>query len=541
MNPRTLLIGLDGATFSVLDPLMEQGLMPFLQSFLARGCRAPLRTIVPPLTPPAWTSLMTGRRPGEHGVFDFFQMESPQSRHIRFFTSHDIGCDTIWSLASEHGLKVTALNFPSMFPPPRIRGYVVPGWVPWRQLRLACWPEGLLDSLKALPGFNQRELAMDIKLEEKTTEGCSDPNELAPWIELHIRRERNWFEIFRHLAIQDPSPLTAVLFDGVDKLQHLCWRFIRPEDGRPLEAEWERQVRSLCLKYFQQLDELIAEMCRLMGAEATILLASDHGFGPTRIAFHINTWLERKGYLAWSEQASTWDTQGALLGVGQVARHTWMLDWKRTRAFAATPTSNGVYIVVDRDGRSPGVPESEYFSFRQALIDDLQRSVDPLTGQPLVERIWTREEVFSGPYGGNAPDLTLTLNDGGAISILPADDIISRRPDVAGQHRPLGIFAAAGPEIRYGSAIRELSILDVAPTILHTLGLPVPEGMSGRVPEEIFEPSALARRPAQRVASSTAGANGAPSDAAVRPAAATMSAEDEQEVLTRLKELGYIE
>ena len=248
MSLRTLIIGLDGATFTVLDELLEKGMMPNLASFFARGVRAPLRTIVPALTPPAWTSLMTGRTPGYHGVFDFFRMESPEDRHIRFFTSLDVKSETIFGLASAAGLRVTAMNYPSMFPPPRLNGYVVPGWVPWRQLRLACWPEGS-DGFPEVrcPGFNQRELAMDFKLEEKTIEGCDDPDQFAPWIGLHTRRERNWFEIFRHLTKEDPSDLTAVLFDGVDKLQHLCWRFLRPQDGRPLETEWEQKIREICL------------------------------------------------------------------------------------------------------------------------------------------------------------------------------------------------------------------------------------------------------------------------------------------------------
>src|SRR5690349_16306885 len=108
MGIQTLLIGVDGATFSVLDPLLEQGHMPFLQSFFATGVRAGLRTIVPPLTPPAWTSLMTGRTPGHHGVFDFFRLESAESRHIRFFNANDVHCDTIWTLASAHGLRITS-------------------------------------------------------------------------------------------------------------------------------------------------------------------------------------------------------------------------------------------------------------------------------------------------------------------------------------------------------------------------------------------------------------------------------------------------
>ena len=499
MKSKTLLIGLDGATFTVLNPLMDQGVMPFLKSFLTEGVQAGLRTIVPPLTPPAWTSLMTGRKPGQHGVFDFFRMESPESRHIRFFTSHDVECDTIWSLASQQGRRVAAFNFPAMFPAPRINGYVVPGWVPWRQLRLACWPEDLFDRLKPIPGFNAKELAMDIKLEAKATEGCSSQEEYGPWIDLHIRREQNWFAIFQHLSKEDPSDLTAVLFDGVDKLQHLCWRFLCPEDFRPLESEWEFEVRERCLEYFRRLDALLEQMCAIAGPDATILIASDHGFGPTYEVFHINAWLEQHGYLAWSEAAAGRDTEGALLGVGQVARHTWLLDWNRTRAFAATPTSNGIYIVVNRDGKSAGVAPHEYSAFRKRLMDDLRGFRDPESGEPVVTGIWTREEAFAGPEGSLAPDLTLALRDGGLVSILPSAQALVRRPMIAGAHRPVGIFAARGPGIRKGVHAGELSILDVAPTVLYSLRVPIPEEIQGRVPEEIYEPAALQLQPVERV------------------------------------------
>jgi predicted AlkP superfamily phosphohydrolase/phosphomutase len=533
-----LLIGLDGATFTVLDPLMQQGVMPFLKSFFEQGVRADLRTIVPALTPPAWTSLMTGRTPGQHGVFDFFRMESASSRHIRFFNSNDVQCDTIWSIASRQGLRVTSLNFPSMFPAPKISGHVVPGWVPWRQLRLACWPEGLLDRLKTIPGFNQRELAMDTKLEEKATEGCSNQDEYGPWIELHIRRERNWFEILRYLIQSEPSQLTAVLFDGVDKLQHLCWRFLRPEDAQPLTEEWEFQVRDLCLKYFRQLDGLLEQACALAGPETTVLMASDHGFGPTYDVFHVNAWLEQQGYLAWSEAAAGRDTEGAVLGVGQVARHTWLLDWEKTKAFATTPTSNGIHIAVNHDGVSPGVSPDEYPAFRQRLIEQLRDFRDPENGNPVVTEVWTREEVFEGPHSAQGPDLTLTLHDGGLISILPSSTALSRRPVLAGAHRPLGVFAAKGPGILAGRTGAEMSILDVAPMVLYSLGLPVPEDMQGRVVEELYEPDQLLKHPVSHVAAIPVKAKEA---AQPLNGAASVEPEDERAVLERLRELGYIE
>ncbi|MFB3827314.1 MAG: alkaline phosphatase family protein [Bryobacteraceae bacterium] len=536
MNAKTVLVGLDGATFTILDPLMEAGVMPFLRQFLARGTRASLRTVVPALTPPAWTSLMTGCRPGRHGVFDFFRLVSPETRHIRFFTSHDVAVPTVWSLAARHGLRVTALNFPAMFPPPELPGYVVPGWVPWKQLRLACWPEGLFERLKARPDFNPRELAMDFKLEERATEGCSDTNEFRPWVELHIRREQAWFNICRELESSDPSALTGVLFDGMDKLQHLCWRFLRPEDGTPLKADWELDLRGLCLDYYRRLDAIIGEIALQAGPEATVIIASDHGFGPTRDVFHLNTWLERHGYLAWAEERGASAAGGPLLGVGQVARHTFLMDWTRTTAFATTPTSNGVYIAVNRDGNSPGIAPAEYHGFRDRLMDQLSEVRDPGSGERMITEIWTRERAFAGPFQELAPDLTLVLRDGGLISILRSEQPFSKRPSVSGAHRPAGFFAAAGPGIRRGVCLDEISILDVAPAILYSLGLPIPASMEGRLPSRIFERDFLAAR-SPRLEEDAAMDDVRTADQSPPP----LSPGDEQIVLDRLRQLGYIE
>src|SRR5918992_3666598 len=100
MTRDVLLIGLDGATFDVLDPLMNEGAMPVLRELIDSGTRATLRSTVPALTPPAWTSLVTGRGPGSHGIFDFFRKDSESSPLFRFLTSHDVECPSIWSLVN---------------------------------------------------------------------------------------------------------------------------------------------------------------------------------------------------------------------------------------------------------------------------------------------------------------------------------------------------------------------------------------------------------------------------------------------------------
>lgn len=533
MTKHAVLIGLDGATYSVLDPLVDRGIMPFLREFWRKGSRCALRSVVPPLTPPAWTSLVTGRSPGQHGVFDFFLREE-NTPHIRFATSKDVACETVWSIANRNRCRVTTLNFPLMMPPPPLDGHVVAGgWMTPRQLRLGCFPEGLYDSLKRIPGFEPRSLAMDMAAEEKALEGC-EPHEYENWIQMHIDRERQWFGILRHLMREEPSGLTAILFDGVDKIQHLCWPFLAPEgEERSLEP-WEQRVRDTALTYFSELDRLLAEIDALAGRESTILMASDHGFGPQRMTFFVNAWLEKEGWLSWANAAPPRESKGAALGMGQLARHVTLLDWEKTRAYAATPSSNGIHIAVANGDSGPGLPPAEYQAFRKRLIDSLYSLTCPETGERIVERIWTREEAFEGPFLNRAPDLTLGLADGGLVSILGSDAAVKIRERPSGTHRPLGVFMAKGPGIREGNRTGERSILDVAPTLLYALGMEIPGDMEGRVAEEIFKRPFLEEHPVLRGGVSfhkppSPGEN------------IQFDAEAEAEMARRLRALGYIE
>ncbi|MCI0372168.1 MAG: hypothetical protein L0214_12555, partial [candidate division NC10 bacterium] len=182
------------------------------------------------------------------------------------------------------------------------------------------------------------------------------------------------------------------------------------------------------------------------------------------------------------------------------------------------------------------VPIADYGAFRERLARQLMEFRDS-TGEPVVGRVWTREEAFSGPFMHLAPDLTLELRDGGLVSILPAPQVLRRRPEVAGAHRPLGVFLARGPGIRKGERLAEISILDVAPILLYSLGLAVPGDLPGRVQEEIFEPATLDRRPVQF--SSPAPPVTARSGGEVT---GPVLGQEEEAVLTeRLRELGYIE
>jgi predicted AlkP superfamily phosphohydrolase/phosphomutase len=532
MGP-TLLIGLDGATFTILDPYAERGVMPFLGELMERGSRAVLRSVMPPLTPPAWTSLMTGKHPGQHGVFDFFQKEDPDSIYFRFTSSQDVNSATIWTIASDAGRRVISLNFPLMFPAPPVDGCVVPGgMMPWRQLRLGCHPPGLFDRLKRLPGFNPRAM-LDMELEVKAIEGCPD-DEYADWVERHIDREERWFEVLTHLLDTQPAELVAVLFDGVDKLQHLCWRFIDPACRPSRPTAWERSMIDRCERYFRRLDAMLAELVERAGPQATVILASDHGFGPTRDVFHVNSWLEREGYLVWAGEGGGPPADETAVGFAQMTRHVHALDWNRTLAYAATPSSQGINIVTRVPGGDDPLPLDDRRRIAAELVEALRDVRRPHDGRPVIAEVWTREQAFAGPHEDLAPDLSLVLADGGTISILPSETLVARRPETRGHHRWEGIFVASGPGIRVGAAVGELSIVDVAPLVLHRLGLPVPDDMAGRVPVEIFDPEALLRRPPRRAA--------AAAPPPVPASAGFTFADDEQAaVLERLRALGYVE
>jgi predicted AlkP superfamily phosphohydrolase/phosphomutase len=216
-----------------------------------------------------------------------------------------------------------------------------------------------------------------------------------------------------------------------------------------------------------------------------------------------------------------------------MARHVFQLDWARTRAFAPLPSGNGIHIVQADEAHPDGVTPDEYAQFRDELASDLLTIRDPESGEAVVKRVWTREEIFAGPNLRLAPDLTLELVDGGLISILDSPDPVRRRPLPTGTHSPDGVFALAGPDIAAGARLAPMSILDVAPLVLHALDLPIPENIEGRFVSDALDPAALGTRP--------------PKYSADRPietpemVAAELDAEAESEILKRLQALGYVD
>lgn len=534
MSP-TVLIGWDGATFPILNSLMEDGYMPFLKDFIDRGFRAKLLSTPNPLTPPAWISMITGRSTGHHGIYEFVRWEERKGDfYFTLYNSSDILCETLWSMASRQGLKVTHLNFPMMAPPKPINGSAIPSMVQWRHIKQSVYPKRLPETLRSIPGFNPDHLRLTWR-EANEAVGmryqAMRPEEQKDWVLRIIRRDYQWFNILRHFMKNEPSDLTAIIFDGVDKLQHLCWRFLDPDCMPTTWLDWERRMRDYTLKYFRNLDSYMRDIVQLAGDQANVFITSDHGFGPTRYVFHINVLLEKLGYLTWIKEQDD-----------KVLRfsHEWSfasVDWTKTSAYAGTPASNGVCI------RAPGKPgenrmtRSEYLALRERLIQQLLNFRDPSTGEQIITQIMTREEAFPGPAMEKAPDLLLTLSDHSFVSIVNEVPIVFRRPTIGGTHRPEGVFIANGPVFRSGEVCDQYSILDVAPTLLYSLGLPVPKEFEGQVTKEAIRPDHLKVQPIIMGKGGDAGTTLAPSEHSESP----YTDEEEKEILAQLRALGYHE
>lgn len=531
----TLLIGLDGATFTILEPLMANGTMPFLRDLVAKGTRAELQSTPNPLTPPAWVSLETGRTPGNHGVFDFIWAEERDSDHyFTLYNFRDIKCETIWSIVSRQGGDICSLNYPMMSPPPPLSGNIVPGLVSWKHLRRNVHPRELYEKLKELPGFNAKELAWDFELEKKAETGIPE-KEYEHWVDYHIQRERLWFEITRYVLKNESWDLASILFDGPDKISHMGYRFLDPAVFPDNPTDWERDIQDRCINFFKELDGFIKEIVTLAGPETRVFLASDHGFGPSREVFRVNSWLAEKGYLTWKTlEAFSEEQKGDAQKV--MDSHFVLLEWDKTTAYARTATSNGIYIRVAKGEGQSGVPEEEYHAFREQLIAELLDVEDPETGEKIIAKILKKEEAFPGDHNDQAPDLTLVMRDHSFISIKNKLPILYKRPHVEGTHYPDGVFLAYGPGIRQGVEVPKLSIEDVTPCLLYSMGLDIPSDFEGKLPEKVFLPDYLAANPP------VLGDKTVHPDSLASPAEdGQMTKKEEDLLFEQFKALGYVE
>jgi predicted AlkP superfamily phosphohydrolase/phosphomutase len=549
---KVFAVGLDGGTLDLIRPWAEEGKLPTFARLLREGSSGELRSTIPPVTGPAWVSFMTGKNPGKHGVGDFLQREGGEYDRTPI-DSTSIKAEPFWVTAGRQGKKVGMVNVPVTYPPYEVDGFLVSGLLTPRNGAEFTYPRGLAEELNdAVGGYR-------VNLEHFYAKGSADRflEDVTELVELRTRAAQ-------YLMSRHEWDFFMVHYIATDWVQHFLWHCMDPTHPRFDEAEageWGDAI----LKIYQKVDQALGELVEKLDDDTVILLMSDHGFGPFYKYIYLNNWLLEKKLLSLKDSVSTRFkyalfalglTPSSLYGIldrlglvrlafkaSKKERHDLMsalflswkdIDWSRTKAYSS---GNVGQIFVNVKGREPrGVvePGAEYETVREQIISMLGELRDPETGVQLIEHIYRREEVYWGEEVNALPDiLMLPLNmEYGAtgLSAFVCNQVVAPSFAYSGSHRMEGVFILAGDGVKAGHTVESADIMDVAPTIMHLLGLAVPRDMDGRVLTEALDDDFLSAR----------GIEYSDEKTAPRVPRDGLSAEEAEQVTERLRGLGYV-
>lgn len=513
---RTLLIGLDGVCLPVLEPLIDEGVVPHIASLYDESAVAPLESQLPPWTPSAWPSLYTGKNPGKHGVYDFLTFDGYDWDVVNRST---VKARTVWELLSLCGYESLVVNAPVTHPPREFDGTLVPGYM--APELPDCHPKGTLDELRdELGGY---KLYADNSRSQSTK---------AERIDSYRELIRMRGSAFRYLLADREPDFGFLQFQLTDTVHHEY-----PDD--------REAVRTV----YGAVDRELGAVLDACDPDIT-LLVSDHGIGPMDgREFRCNEFLRDRGDVettagdggmpSWASLADTElrsdDDQHAEASVAERATElaaqvgltsqriaavvdrlglkqqvvdlvpadviragTERVDFAGSTAYMRSRTEMGVRLNVE--GREPKgvVSPTDYESVRAEIIEALSGVRTP-SGRPCFEQVLPREAVFDGPYVEDAPDiLTVPAAFDHYLSASLRGEWFAD-PSEPWEHKREGVIMAAGDEIDPQTDI-DGHIFDIAPTILATFGLAVDATMdgdplpvvppTGRTEYPAFEPSA---------------------------------------------------
>ncbi len=498
MTKRVWVVGWDGATWRILQPLMETGQLPNLANLVRRSAWGNLQSTRPPVTATAWSSFMTGLTPGRHGLFDW-QLPLTEGFRRPWINATALQGRRLWEWVGREGSRAAVLNVPLTYPPRPLNGVLVSGMLtPNRQVSFT-YPASLqAELLHALPDY-----VIDVDIQHREWD-MSTPAGIQFYLDAVCRMLESRRQTVHFLLDREPSDFFMVVFTTPDRLQHPFWAYAAGEPVKGvLPEQWEvnREAVSAC---YRRLDAILGEVIDRADEETTLFMLSDHGFGRLQGDLALNNWLYQHGWLHY--RAGTSKLRRLLArAVAPVKRHLplelvkqaraafsaeHLLVWEKTVAYSGAPTEEGIWLNVQ--GREPaGVvsPGADYEQLRDEIIAAAIEWRHPQTGERLIQRALRREDMYSGPYSGRAPDILLVPARGWRLTPRKEDWLVQ---DLAGEgrgnHEPEGILLAVGPEIAPGQ-VQGARLLDMTPTLLHALGLSVPEGLDGQVLQQLFRPS----------------------------------------------------
>jgi predicted AlkP superfamily phosphohydrolase/phosphomutase len=459
-TPRVAVIGLDCGTPQLLFRDFEKE-TPNIHALMARGQWGDLESITPPITVPAWACAMTGRTPGQLGIYGFRNRKDTSYDGLSIATTDAIREPAVWDALGAEGMRSLLIGVPPSFPPPK----EFPGW------RVGCF----------LTPPSAKSWAFPTELETEIVEELGEGNDYIFDIpdfrragydvaldQVFTMTERR-FQVGRRLAREKPWDFFMLCEIAPDRLHHVFWQHW--DRSHPL-YEAGNKYETAFQDYYRFLDDQVGSLLDELPDDAITIVMSDHGARPMMGGLCFNDWLIREGYLSLSAQPSH------VMPIKDAA-----IDWGHTVAWG----DGGYYgrLFLNVKGREPeGIVEpARYEEVRDELIDRLEAAPGP-DGEPLRTRVLKPQDVYS-EVRGVAPDLIVYFGDLGwrSVGSVGNGSIYTYENDTGpdgANHDRTGVWAMAGLPGQATGEVMDLQLVDVGPSILSLYGLEAPEGAVGR-------------------------------------------------------------
>jgi len=428
-GPRVAFFGIDGVPYSLIADNPDR--FPNLTAVANDGAGGAIDSIVPPESSACWPSLTTGVNPGSTGVYGFQDRENG-SYDTYVPMGRDVQATRLWDRVADDGRDATVMNVPVTFPPQRdvqrmVSGFLSPG------VEKAAYPDELRNRLQE-SGYR---IDMNAKL------GHSDDK--SEFIEDAYETLEKRYEAFSHYVAEDDWDLFFGVFMTTDRVNHFLFG----------DYENDGEYKAEFLDIYEQVDAYLGKLREQLPDDVTMIVASDHGFTTQQYEVHLNTWLEEAGWLEYET-----DDHDALADISEDAR-----------AYSLIPGR----VYLNLDGREPRgtVPQDDYESVRAELKAELEAIEGP-TGEPVAQRVVTKEEAYRGAHDDIAPDLTIIPTHGYDLKagFKGHDEIFDTGPR-NGMHS----FENACLFVDDDRArIDDVDLFDVAPTIMELMDIETDRG-----------------------------------------------------------------
>lgn len=455
-KPKVMVIGLDCAEPSlVFDRWLDD--LPNIKRVLQSGVYARMRSSDPPITVPAWASMMTGKDPGQLGFYGFRNRNSYDYSDVGLVDRTSLTEPAVWDVLGKRGYQSILIGVPPSYPPKPIKGHLITCFLTPDRSAPYTYPETLAEEIEREVGEYQFDVAHFRT--DRVEELLLDIYQMT----------KTRFATARYLVTTKPWDFFMMVEMGVDRIHHAFWHFMDEKHVLYQPSPYKNAIYD----YYRFVDEEIGQLLALVPADTRIFIVSDHGAKRMDGGFCINEWLMREGYLKLKEPVQT-----------PTPLKADMVDWKRTRAWGY----GGYYgrLCFNVKGREPEgiIPKHRYEQVRNQLIQKLKALTDE-EGRPLNTKVFKPSKRYV-TVKNIAPDLLIYFGDlywrsvgsigTGKLYVYENDT----GPDGA-NHDYNGIFISApNREGKGGKPLDRLHLMDMAPTILHQFGIPPLKGMRGK-------------------------------------------------------------